>query len=62
MISLNDPNDTRFEAASSRLKDGLKSCQAVVSNYRALFAGEEHERIFAPHFIDANAADKEPAD
>ena len=62
MLSLNDPNDTKFEAASSRLKDGLKSCQAVVSNYRALFAGEERERIFAPDFIDADGADKDPAD
>ena len=32
--------DENFVAASSQLNDGLKSCRAVVSNYRSLLAGE----------------------
>jgi hypothetical protein len=59
--SLNDPNDMEFEAASSRLKDGLKSCQTVVSNYRALFADEEHEGIVAPDMIEPEPVDRQPA-
>ena len=60
MPSLNDPNEMDFEAASSRLKDGLKSCQAVVSNYRSLFAREEHERIFALDMVEPAPVDQQP--
>lgn len=35
-----DPEEN-FEDASSRLDEGLKSCRAVVSGYRALLAGED---------------------
>src|SRR5437868_6618681 len=35
-----DPNDEKFEDASSQLSEGLKSCRAVVSGYRALLVGD----------------------
>jgi hypothetical protein len=31
-----NPSDESFDAASSLLSAGLRSCRAVVSNYRAL--------------------------
>lgn len=31
-----DPRDGEAEEANSKLNEGLKSCRAVVSNYRAL--------------------------
>jgi len=41
----NAPGDENFDAANARLSDGLKSCRAVLSNYRALLAGDgEGER------------------
>ena len=36
--SPNDPNNSTFEDESSRLKDSLKSCRALVSNYRAMMS------------------------
>ena len=36
MDSENDSNNSTFENESSRLKDSLKSCKALVSNYRAM--------------------------
>ena len=30
-----------FERESSRLNEGLKSCRAVMNNYRAMLAGEQ---------------------
>jgi hypothetical protein len=38
-----DPGDEKFEVASSRLHDGLRSCRAVVSNYRALLVADGEE-------------------
>ncbi len=35
-----DPTNDNFDDASSQLTDGLKSCRAVVSNYRALLAND----------------------
>jgi hypothetical protein len=34
------PGDESFDIANSQLDAGLRSCRAVVSNYRALLAGE----------------------
>jgi hypothetical protein len=34
-----DPHESNFEDESSRLDEGLRSCRAVVSGYRALLAG-----------------------
>jgi hypothetical protein len=39
----NDLVDENFDAANARLNDGLKSCRAVLSNYRALLADGESE-------------------
>jgi hypothetical protein len=36
-----DPDDANPEGVSSRLDEGLRSCRAVVSNYRALLADGE---------------------
>ena len=30
-----------FESESSRLNEGLKSCRAVMDNYRAMIAGDQ---------------------
>lgn len=35
-----DPTEDNFDEANAQLNDGLKSCRAVVSNYRALLAGD----------------------
>jgi hypothetical protein len=35
------PRDAAFEEANSQLNEGLKSCRAVVSSYRALLAPEQ---------------------
>ena len=34
------PGDENFDTANARLNDGLKSCRAVLSNYRALLVGD----------------------
>jgi hypothetical protein len=31
-----------FEVASSRLREGLKSCRAMIASYRAMIAGGQH--------------------
>jgi len=38
-----DPGDETFDAASSRLNAGLRSCRSVVSNYRALLTADANE-------------------
>jgi hypothetical protein len=35
------PPDGDFKKASSNLDQGLKSCRAVISGYRALLAGDQ---------------------
>lgn len=40
MSESNDCADGDFEAANSRLNQGLKSCRSVVSNYKALLSPE----------------------
>jgi hypothetical protein len=39
----NDPGDENFDATNARLTDGLKSCRAVLSNYRTLLAGDDDQ-------------------
>jgi hypothetical protein len=36
------PRDAEFNEASSKLRQGLKTCQAMVANYRAMLAEESH--------------------
>jgi hypothetical protein len=42
------PTDVDLEQENSRLAEGLKSCRTVVSNYRALIAGDG-EAPSGPH-------------
>lgn len=57
-----DPNDSNFDEANSRLNDGLRSCRSVVSNYRALLAGDADEGLGNAAFSDNDARDEEAAD
>ena len=43
MTTPSDPDDQNFESMNVQLNDGLRSCRAVVSNYRALLAGDGHD-------------------
>ena len=40
MTEKNDSPEGEFEEANNRLSEGLKSCRAVLSNYRALLESE----------------------
>lgn len=42
MSEVNDSKDGEFEAANSRLNQGLKTCRSVVSNYKALLSPEQN--------------------
>jgi hypothetical protein len=37
------PRDEEFEETSTQLSDGLKSCHAVVSGYRALLGSDQND-------------------
>lgn len=41
MADSNEPRDADFEQASSQLNQGLRTCRAVVENYRAILTGEQ---------------------
>ena len=36
-----DRRENDFERESSRLNDGLKTCRAVMENYRAMITGDQ---------------------
>ena len=36
-----NPLDSDFDRESTRLNEGLKSCRAVVNNYRAMMSGDQ---------------------
>ena len=57
-----DPQDSNFDQANSQLSDGLRSCRSVVSNYRALLAGDSDEGLGNGGFNDNDARDEETAD
>jgi hypothetical protein len=38
-----DPGDDRFDETASQLDAGLRTCRAVVSNYRSLLVGDGAE-------------------
>ena len=42
MSDVNDAASGEFEAANSRLNQGLKSCRSVVDNYKSLLSSEEN--------------------
>ena len=60
MTSPTRPGDENFVAANSQLNDGLKSCRAVLSNYRSLLAGESVGEADAES-PETDEADEEPS-
>ena len=47
MSGTNDPRDSEAEEANNKLNEGLKSCRAVVSNYRALLDKKKRGEVAA---------------
>ena len=43
MSEIEPPHDAAFERANSELSEGLKSCRAVVSSYRALLSPKQND-------------------
>ncbi len=39
------PSDSDFKQASLKLNEGLKTCRAVVSGYRALLVSKQDEAV-----------------
>jgi len=56
-----NPNDQNFEDASSQLNEGLRSCRAVISGYRALLSGEDGGEVTHGPVNDIEAAGEEAA-
>jgi hypothetical protein len=54
----NDSPEGEFEEANNRLSEGLKSCRAVLSNYRALLESEGKEG--APDDRESSGKPEEP--
>ena len=61
MTSPLDPGDENFEAASSQLHAGLRTCRSVLSNYRSLIAGEG-EAHAQSDLTESGEFDEEPFD
>jgi hypothetical protein len=59
VTSLTGPGEKNFVAASSQLNDGLKSCRAVVSNYRSLLVGETAGEPDQAAFIETGDGDED---
>ena len=47
MSGADDVREPDFEEASTRLNEGLKTCRAVIDNYRAMIIGEHGSRAAA---------------
>ena len=68
MSDADEPRDADFEQASSQLNHGLKSCRAVVENYRAILTGEQaanddnRDEDYSPYGSIAGNAGNEAAD
>jgi hypothetical protein len=45
MSAPNGPREADFESESSKLNEGLKSCHAVVANYRAMLRGDNDDDL-----------------
>lgn len=57
---MSDTDDTReadLEAATTSLKQGLKSCRSVVSSYRNLLAGDQDNN--APSTEESDSEQKQ---
>lgn len=57
MSQVNDVADGEFEAANSRLNQGLKACRSVVDNYKSLLSSEPDPLLMRG---TALVADQEP--
>ena len=62
MTSPLDPGDQNFEDASSQLDAGLRTCRAVLSNYRSLLAGDGAEEGVHAGFTEPGEASERSAD
>jgi len=58
VTSPTDPHESNFEHASSRLDEGLRSCRAVLSNYRSLLAGDGNEESGQSPFAEPARLDE----
>ena len=59
MPSPEDPEEQNFEDESARLDEGLKSCRAVLSGYRALLSGDNDNGEAG---VDETGEDREAED
>jgi len=57
-----NPGDETFDAASSRLNAGLRSCRSVLSNYRALLTADRDELSRAVCFTEPHRSREQAAD
>jgi hypothetical protein len=58
VTSPTDRGEESFDAASSQLYEGLRTCRNVLSNYRSLIAGEGDVEDAQAGFIESGEADK----
>lgn len=56
------PNDDMFDSASSRLNEGLRSCRAVLSNYRSLLTSDGEEETSQSGFNQFDGSDETAVD
>ena len=61
MTADGNPNEQNFEDASAQLNEGLRSCRAVTSGYRALLSDEGREEPAQTFFNDIGDAGEEAA-
>lgn len=61
MTSPTDPGEESFDAASSQLNEGLRTCRSVLSNYRSLIAGEGEVQDPQADFGDLEQSDQPSA-
>ena len=58
MSGIDDARDGEAEDAHNKLNEGLKSCRAVVSNYRALLDKKRAKKPAKDDKADAPAGDQ----
>ena len=58
VTSPTDRGEESFDAASSQLNEGLRTCRSVLSNYRSLIAGEGDVEDAQAGFIESGEADQ----
>lgn len=58
-----NPRESDFERESSRLNEGLKSCRAVVNNYRAMMSGDHaHDGADLSNYVSSTSAAEDSFD